>query len=428
MEKNKKFYCVAVDMGYGHQRAAYPLANWAQGGIINANNYSGITDEEKNLWSSQRGLYELISYFKKIPLIGEMVFGTMDKLQDIDEFYPKRDLSDTTLQQQFFFNKVKKGLGKKLVAELSAKPLPLLATFFVPVYFGEYYNYPEQIYCLVCDADINRSWAPINPAKSQTIYFASTARAKKRLMMYGVKADKIITTGFPLPTENIGGEKKPILKADLASRLSRLDPGGIFTKKRQSAIDFELGRSVRPNKQAISLTFAIGGAGAQRELADIFLPRLKKLIKQNRLKLNLVAGVRDEVKEYFEDLLKSLGLSKNNNIKIIFQKNKNQYFKNFNRVLRQTDILMTKPSELSFYAGLGLPILMTPIVGAQERENRLWLQSIGAGLDTLDLNYMDEWLMDWLQEGVLARAAWQGYMEAENLASYTIPKIINNTI
>ncbi len=412
-------------MGYGHQRAAYPFADLAQGGIINANNYAGITDEEKQLWQSQRGTYEWVSYFKKIPILGDAIFGAMDKLQDIEPFYPQRNLGSATLQEHFFYNRVKDGLGKNLVAKLNRQPLPLLATFFVPVYFTDFYKYQGQVYCQICDADINRSWAPIEPAKSPVIYLASTERAKKRLMMYGVRAEKIIVTGFPLPKENIGGEHKPILKADLAARLSRLDPQGVFLKKHESIVDFELGRSIRPSNRALTLTFAVGGAGAQRELAAEFLPSLKSLLKQRRLKLNLVAGSRPDVKDYFSQLLKDLKLSTNKNIKIIFQANKTAYFKTFNSALRTTDILMTKPSELSFYAGLGLPIVMTEIVGAQERENRAWLQSVGAGLDALDLNYMNEWLTDWLNEGVLARAAWQGYLEVENLAAYNIPKIID---
>lgn len=36
-KKISKAWVVTVDMGYGHQRAAYPLKKFAYGGIINAN-------------------------------------------------------------------------------------------------------------------------------------------------------------------------------------------------------------------------------------------------------------------------------------------------------------------------------------------------------------------------------------------------------
>jgi hypothetical protein len=425
MIKPDKFYVVAVDMGYGHQRAAFPFTQMAEGGIIDANNYHGISEDEKKLWSQQSGLYDFVSYFKKIPILGPAIFGVMDKFQDIDEFYPKRKLLHSTAQQQFFFGIVKRGVGKALINQLNKNPLPLLSAFFVPVYFSEYYGYKGQVYCLICDADISRSWAPINPTKSSTIYFASTERARQRLMMYGVKDKNIIVTGFPLPKENIGGEDKPILKADLSKRLARLDPTGTFRKTFGSFVASDIGLLDHTKSTApVTITFAVGGAGAQRELAEEFLPSLKPLLKDNKLKLNLVAGSRLEVKEYFSELLKTTGLNHHKNVQIIYHSKKADYFKIFNRTIRTTDILMTKPSELSFYAGLGLPILMAPIVGAQERENRSWLFSIGAGLDAENPKYMGEWLMDWLNDGRLARAAWQGYLEAENLATYKIEKII----
>ncbi len=423
--RNKKFYVVAADMGYGHQRAAYPFADIAEGGIIDANNYPNISDREKKLWTQQNSLYNFVSYFKKIPLLGSALFGVMDKFQDIDDFYPKRRLPKTTAQQQFFFGIVKRGVGKPLIDRLNRDIRPLLTTFFVPVYFSEYYNYKGQVYCLICDADISRSWAPINPSKSSTIYLASTERARQRLMMYGVKDNNIIVTGFPLPKTNIGGTNKPILKADLNQRLGRLDPSGIFRQTFGSFVASEIGLLDYSSRLApITLTFAVGGAGAQRELAEKFLPSLKPLFKNHKLKLNLVAGSRLDVKKYFSELLKTLTLDKNKNIQIIYHPKKADYFKIFNRALRTTDILMTKPSELSFYAGLGLPILMTPVVGAQERENRNWLISIGAGLDAENLDYLGEWLLDWLNDGRLARSAWQGYLEAESLATYKIEKLI----
>lgn len=425
MFNDKKFYVVAVDMGYGHQRAAYPFTEEAEGGIIDANNYPGMESDEKKLWRSQSGIYDFISYFKKIPLLGPAIFGVMDKFQDIDEFYPRRPLKHTTAQQQFFLSRVKRGVGRALIKKLNRDPRPLLATFFVPVYFSEYYGYKGQVYCLICDADISRSWAPINPAKSSVIYLASTERARQRLMMYGVKDANIIVTGFPLPKTNIGGEDKSILKADLSQRLARLDPSGIFRKTFGSFVASDIGllTHLKP-AGAPTLTFAVGGAGAQREAAAEFLPSLKAMLKDGRLKLNLVAGSRSDVNDYFINLVKEQGLRHNKNLQIIYHRHKPDYFKIFNRALRTTDILMTKPSELSFYAGLGLPILMMPIVGAQERENRSWLMSIGAGLDAEDLRYMGEWLPDWLNDGRLARGAWQGYLEAENLATYKIEKII----
>ena len=47
---NKKAWVVAVDMGYGHQRASYPLKRIAFGGkVINANKYDGIPEDDQEI-------------------------------------------------------------------------------------------------------------------------------------------------------------------------------------------------------------------------------------------------------------------------------------------------------------------------------------------------------------------------------------------
>lgn len=420
--KKIKANIVAVNMGYGHQRAAYPLKDLSGGKVINANDYQGISSRERASWQTQTGLYENISVLKKVPLLGPAVFGAMDRLQDIAPFYPKRPLPRRTTQQLFFHNKVRQGLGKKLISELNRTGAPLIATFPVPVYFAEYWGFKNQIYCVVCDADISRFWAPFSPDKSRAIYLAPTARVAKRLAMYGVNPKQIILTGFPLPKDNIGGQNKPILKADLGNRLKRLT-GGDFEKLWGDETRHELGVDFKTKKSApVNLMFAVGGAGAQTELAIKLLNQLTDSIRLKRCRLTLVAGVREDARQTFDKAIKATGLK--TGVSVIFAPDKDSYFEEFNAALRTTDVLITKPSELSFYAALGLPIIMTEPVGAQELANRDWLLNIGAGIDALDWNYCGDWLFDWLESGRLARAAWLGYKQAEAMGTYNIEKII----
>ncbi|PIT90511.1 MAG: hypothetical protein COU22_01745, partial [Candidatus Komeilibacteria bacterium CG10_big_fil_rev_8_21_14_0_10_41_13] len=77
-DKKIKVWLVTVDMGYGHQRASYPLKHLAYQGVINANTYKGIIKQDKEAWLNQRKAYEAISRFKRVPVIGDMVFGLMD--------------------------------------------------------------------------------------------------------------------------------------------------------------------------------------------------------------------------------------------------------------------------------------------------------------------------------------------------------------
>ncbi|MBT3689929.1 hypothetical protein HOG11_01055, partial [bacterium] len=104
------------------------------------------------------------------------------------------------------------------------------------------------------------------------------------------------------------------------------------------------------------------------------------------------------------------------------------YFKEFNKWIRTTDVLWTKPSELVFYSGLGLPIIIAPPIGSQEFFNQKYLINLGAGINQEDIRYVDEWLVDWIKSGRLAEAAAQGYLEAPNLGTYNIEKVLSKHI
>ena len=423
--QTKKINLVAADMGYGHQRAAYPLLDLSGGEIITINNYPGIPEWEEKYWVDSLKSYEKISQFKKVPILGVLVFQIMDSFQKIKSFYPFRNLSSQTTQQKFYLRSIKAGLGKNLIEKLNTTGLPFLTTFFVADYIAEYYKYQGDIYCLVCDTDASRAWAPLDPKNSRTKFLLPSDKVKERFLMYGVKLENIIVTGFPLPKENIGSDKE-ILEADLARRVKALDPNGEYQEHYISLLNKVLPDFSRTKKEPVVLTFAVGGAGAQKEIAAIILNKLLDKIKSGKIKLNLVAGNRPEIRDYFIEQLSLNKLTENDGVKIIFAPNKLDYFREFNLCLRDTDILWTKPSELSFYCALGLPIIMSAPVGSQEDYNREWLMSVGAGVDSLDPEYVDEWLPDLLESGRLARAAMDGFLNAEQMGTYNIEKIINN--
>jgi len=413
----KKINLIAADMGYGHQRAAYPLMDLSGGEIITINNYPGIPDWEKKYWEKSLHSYEQISRFKKIPLLGQAVFAIMDTFQKIQPFYPFRDLSAPTVQQKYFYKFIKKGLGQDLISKLNPSGLPLVTTFFVVAYMAEYHNYQGDIYCLICDADASRAWAPLDPVNSRIKFLLPNDKVKTRFLMYGVKEKNIIVTGFPLPLENIGNNKEIILK-DLGRRIIALDPNNVYRSKEKPLLKSITSNFLKNQKDTpITITFAVGGAGAQKEIGAILIKKLKPEIKNGKIIVNLVAGNRLEVKKYFEEEISRYHLRLGQGVYIIFDPDKIKYFKKFNQCLHQTDILWTKPSELSFYCALGLPIIISTPVGSQEDFNREWLLSVGAGVDSLDPNFVDEWLPDLLVNGRLARAAMDGFLQAESLGT-----------
>jgi hypothetical protein len=431
-KRKQKAYVIAVDMGYGHQRAADPLRFLApRQEIINANNYPGIPAADRKTWTGSQDFYEFISRFKKIPLVGELAFKAFDYFQEIPGFYPDRDLSDPNIQVRYMYHLIKKHhWGESLIKKLQKKPLPLITTFFVPAFMAEVFNYSEDVFVVVTDTDLSRTWVPLDPEQSKFKYFAPSARAVKRLRRYGVKEENIYLTGFPLPDELLGGENLPILKKDLAERLINLDPGQKYLRRFSESLTRHLGTRHFLDEKSdhpFTLTFAVGGAGAQRELGMKIVASLREKIMRKEIRVNLVAGTHEDIAHYFKKELLALGLEKQigAGVKIIHCQNKEKYFRKFNQTLRQTDVLWTKPSELSFYTALGLPIIMSEAIGSQEKFNRDWLHMIGSGIDQNGVEFTDEWLDDLLATGWLAEAAMQGFLEAPKFGTYNIEKIIN---
>ena len=425
-ENQGQAWVVTVDMGYGHQRTAYPLKFLApEGKLINANCYPGISEKDRWIWGSIIIFYEFISNFKNIPLVGGIAFSFFDSLHKIESFYPKRDLSSPNLELKFLFFLMKMGWGKRLIEKMGERPI--VGTFFMPAFMAEYFGYPAEIFIVICDADIARSWVSIDPNSSKIKYLVPTLRASERLRLYGVKQENIYLTGYPLPLENIGSENMEILKNDLSCRLLNLDPKGVYFKEYGALVKKYLGELPECPAHLLTLLFSVGGAGAQKDIGVKVLKSLAKKIKNKEIKMILSAGTRKKSKEYFEKHIKDLGLNDclGKNIEIIFAENTDSYFEAFNRALRTTDILWTKPSELSFYSALGLPIIMAPPVGSQEDCNKEWLLRLGSGIPQGDPKYTDLWLFDLLNSGWFAEAAMQGFIEGEKLGTFKIKSLLN---
>jgi len=414
----KKAWIVSVNMGYGHQRTAFPLRDLApEGRVIQANDYPGIPEKDRKIWRTTRVFYEFISKFRRIPLIGPLAFFIFDQFQRILDFYPKRDLSKPSFQLKQIFSLIEKGWGQHLIKELKGKPLPIITTFFTPAFMAEHFKYPGEIFCVVCDADVSRTWAPLKPKRSRIKYFVPTERVAERLALYGVKPKNIFLTGYPLPIE-----PPEALKKDLGFRLLNLDPKKRYLKYYDPLIAKYVGRLPGKSDHPFTLMFAVGGAGAQREIGISIVKSLAEKIKDGKVKIILVAGIRNKVRDYFFDKLENLGLAGSKNIEVLFDKDVGQYFQKFNKSLRKADILWTKPSELSFYSALGLPIIIAPSIGSQEEFNRRWLLKSGFGFSQEDPNYTPQWLFDWLDQGYLAEAAMQGFIEGRKSGALNIKK------
>ncbi|MFA6376613.1 MAG: hypothetical protein WCX69_04415 [Candidatus Paceibacterota bacterium] len=427
---DNKAWVVGVNMGYGHQRTAFPLKSLAyKGNIINANDYPGIPERDRAIWEDSRAFYEAISKFKRVPLIGAGAFAFYDNcFQKIIDFYPNRERARAPFLTKRTYSLIKRGWGRDFVSRLETKPLPLVTTFFIPAFMAEEFGYSEEIYLIVCDADVGRQWVGLEPMKSRINYCAPNHRVASRLKLYGVPKRRIFLTGFPLPEASINSEKEEmgIAKADISRRLVNLDPAGAYISKYHDLVRDTLGTLPKSSGRPLTIMFSAGGAGAQGEIGVAIARQLAPRIKEGEIKLILSAGTNKNVKIIFEVGVKNLKMSKCPGVEILFEEKIAEYFSRFNKTLRKTDILWTKPSELSFYSALGLPIIVAPPIGSQEDFNKSWLLRSGFGIEQGDLRCVNQWLDDWLEQGYLAEAAMEGFIEGEKMGTYKIKRLIAN--
>lgn len=429
---NKKAWIVSVLMGLGHLRAAYPLKDLAQEGIIFYGSRKATPPAEHKIWKKMRRIYYFSSRAGRVPLIGQFLLKVLLLFERIRPYYPKTDMSRPNAATRYLHRLIrKKGVCAALAERIRTRNLPVVNTFYATAIALDYLKAADhENFLLICDADFNRVWVPLKPAESRLKYLAPCTQVKKRLIAYGVPPESIFLTGFPLPKENIGTEHGlEVLKGDLFNRLLRLDPQNKFFSYHAQSVFHWLDKERLPARRPahFTLTFAVGGAGAQVEIAKAILKSLKPRILEGQIRLNLSAGIQNNV---FVKLLgfinqENLYQSLDRGVSLVYNPDVFLYLDQFNRILRDTDVLWTKPSELSFYCGLGIPILMAPPIGTHEELNKRWLQEIHAGGEPAGPEkYCHEWLFDLRENGRLAEAAWDGFLKARTLGTYKIERLV----
>ncbi len=414
---------VAADMGYGHLRAAWPIAEALGVEVREVDRAPLAGPEEERLWGRTRAAYEVTSRLSQWPVVGAPLRAALDATTRIEPLHPLRDLSAATRPVRALERLLGGGkLGQGLVEALRRSGAPLVTTFYSPAIAADRAGC-RGVHCVVTDSDLHRIWAPAEPARSRIRYFAPTPRAVRRLVAYGVAAERVTLTGFPLPHELVGGPGLKALLRNLAARLVRLDPEREFRRSFQHELThFVGGLPEEEEGRPPLLLFAVGGAGAQAELPGRFLPGFRPALESGRLRLALVAGLRREVGDRFREAVAGAGLSSlpPGALEIHEARTFAGYYRAFNALLARADALWTKPSELAFYAALGLPVICAWPVGAHEKYNRRWLIQAGAGLKQGEPPFAAEWLSEWLADGTLAGAALAGFLRLPKFGLYRI--------
>jgi hypothetical protein len=425
MVEKKEAWVVAANMGYGHQRAAYPLKDIAFERIINANSDKIVTPKERKQWRKFQRSYERVSRFRSFPIIGPLLWRIYDHFQKISPYYPFRDLSKPTLASMYLHHLIKEDFLRNVPEYCRKREIPFISTFFGTA-LAAAHAHLKDVYCVVTDTDINRVWVPEKPKEEMMYYLTPTDHSTKRLMEYGVPKENIFFTGFPLPKENTGRDMQIALH-DLGDRLPNLDPKNIYIARYKETIKKYLGHNfVKKSSHPLTVTFVVGGAGAQKEIGATLLKAFRKRLLAHEMRLNIVAGIRIELAKYFADHAEAQGLGNmlGKSVHVLSSLDKRSYFDSFSELLHTTDILWTKPSELAFYTALGLPVITTTPLGAHEELNEQWLLRMGTGFRQENPEFADEWLFEWLDKGILAEAAWEGFSEAPKYGTYNIEEIV----
>jgi UDP-N-acetylglucosamine:LPS N-acetylglucosamine transferase len=180
-------------------------------------------------------------------------------------------------------------------------------------------------------------------------------------------------------------------------------------------------------ERELTVMFAVGGSGVHTSLAEKILKGLRRQLREGSVNIILAAGTSEGTAAEFMKYVDSIGLAArlDRNVRVVYSPSFTEYFRQFNRALRVTDVLWTKPSELSFYCALGLPLVTAPAVGYHEELNRRWLQDMHAGIRPAGrAEDAGEWLLDLRDSGMLAEAAWEGFLKGRKMGAYKIEELL----
>lgn len=375
---------VAPDMGYGHLRAAAALAALWGTSVTRCDRPPLAAPGEERTWRRTRALYEWCTRHSTHPLWGGALRPVVRRLTALSDVAAP-GAAAAPYGVRHLERAIARGLGAGLVRHLAADPRPLLATYFAPAIAADAAGL-GPVWLVVTDSEVHRVWAPRDAARGRIGYLVPAERTRARLCAYGVPPERIVVTGFPLPPGLVGADDA-IRRRHHARRRARLGAGW--------------GAGTAP----LELTFAIGGAGAQVPLAEAILRALRRPLAAGRVRLTLVAGLRSGVATRLARVCRS---APRGAVEILHAPTLAAYLEAFDRRLTSTDLLWTKPSELTFYAALGLPILLAPPVGEHEARNAALLRDLGAGLDPAPPEGLARWLEAGLEEGRFEAAARAG--------------------
>jgi phosphoglycolate phosphatase-like HAD superfamily hydrolase len=376
-------------MGYGHLRAASSIARRLGVPVTRADLPPLGDGDELRRWRRSRRAYETLSRAAGDPLLGVVARPLLNRLTAIARASSGPDPQRATGPVRALDRAISGGFGRRLAAEMRRLGHGLITTFYAPALAAAAHG-ADPVWCVVTDTDIHRIWVAARPSVCPVVYLAPTQRAADRLRSYGVPPNRVEVTGFPLPHDLVGGIDQEAARRHQERRLAVLT-----------------GHSAHPAR----LTFAVGGAGAQVSPARTLVRELIPALRDRRVAVTLVAGTHMDLARRFRRTIRRAVASgaPADAIEVLAAPSFAEYSSAFNRCLAGTDILWTKPSEMSFFAALGIPLVLDHPLGDHERANRDWVLAAGAGMVRGPSESVDDWLLAALDGGGFAACSEAGF-------------------
>ena len=180
---------VAVEMGYGHLRAAHTLAELFGTEITRMDLPPIAAQIETKFWRAIRQFYNVLSRACELPLAGRAARNMLEKITKITPLHAYASKERANLFTHLADGLTRTVIGQQFRAIAAGSKQPILATYPVAALAANHTS-AAQVFCLTTDTDLNRAWARANPEQTSIICFASIKRVAQRLGSFGVPAHR----------------------------------------------------------------------------------------------------------------------------------------------------------------------------------------------------------------------------------------------
>ncbi len=393
-----KYIITTALMGFGHLRAAHNISSLSGAPVIRVDRDPYVKRVDKLVWSAAQHVHTYAS--RDAESRNRIVYNWFESAMRI----PGDHQSPSMTGSRFIFLLEKLGMGKAFLRAFDGRSPALLHTFYLEAMLSVYRGYPGRNYLLLCDTDFHRVWAPVDPVNRKIEYMVPMTKSADRLVSYGVPANRIHVTGFPLPPACTGTRNLMTLQSNFEIRRRRLS---------------------RNSTVPLTVMFPFSGAGAYSNVLADLVKTLLDRIRVGRIRLIVSCGDNEAAYGNAENLFVNYGLDECEYAEIMYDRNLFDSFDRFNEALKSVDLMITKPGEIIFYAALGIPMVFLPPIGAHEAANRDYLLGNKCAVEMGAVSDFARWLEESRRSERLLTLAEMGYRNLPKTGTFEVDEIVS---